>query len=103
MARGALDGPAKQGKVSVTTGAVVEVKVGGTAFAERGVITLQPLGGTIRIYFADEGIVPSIANVQDDGVKQFKNQIMTYEATDSQAVYMIAESATTDVIVIERA
>ena len=99
----ALDGPAKQGLISVTTGSASEVKIGASAFSERKVITLQPLGGTIRVYFADEGVVPSAGTVSSDGVRHFKNQKDTYEATNQQVLYIISESGSFDVVVIERA
>lgn len=99
----ALDGPSKQGLISATTATVTEVKIGGTAYDERKVITLQPLGGTIRVYFADEGVVPSAATVASDGLKHFKNQKDTYEATNRQVVYIVSESSTFDVVLVERA
>jgi hypothetical protein len=99
----ALDGPAKQGIISATTASVTEVKIGASAFDERKVVTIQPLGGTIRVYFADEGIVPSAATVGSDGLQHFKRQKDTYEATCTQTLYIVAESGTFDVVIVERA
>lgn len=98
-----LDGPSKQGIISATTATVTEVKIGATAHIERKIVTLQPLGGTIRVYFADEGVVPSAATVGSDGIKHFKNQLNTYEASDKQKLYIVSESGTFNVVLIERA
>jgi hypothetical protein len=99
----ALDGPSKQGIISATTATVTEVKISASAFDERKVVTLQPLGGTIRVYFADEGVVPSAATVDSDGLRHFKNQKDTYEAACTQTIYIVAESGTFNVVLVERA
>lgn len=98
-----LDGPSKQGLISATTATVTEVKIGASAFEERKIITIQPLGGTVRVYFADEGVVPSAATVGSDGIKHFKNQLNSYEATNQQVLYIVAESGTFNVVIVERA
>lgn len=98
-----LDGPSKQGLISATTGSVTEVKIGASAFTERKMVTIQPLGGTVRVYFADEGVVPSAATVGSDGIKHFKNQLNSYEATNQQTMYIVSESGTFNVVIIERA
>lgn len=98
-----LDGPSKQTTISVTTSTVVEAKQGSTPHKERKVVTIQPLNGKIYVYFADEGIVPSPAAVAANGFIQFKNQKETYEASDSQSIYLLAVTSTTNVVVAERA
>lgn len=98
-----LDGPSDQTSVSVDTITVVEAKVGGSPLAERKVVTLQPTDGKIRVYFGDGGAAPSAATVASDGLLQFKNAKESYEASDSQSVYILAETGTVNVIVVERA
>ena len=98
-----LDGPSKQGKLSVTTSVAVEIKIEAGAYSERKVITLQPLDGKILVYFADEGVVPSAATVSSDGFEHPKKAVRSYEATDKQALYMVSSSGTVNVITAERA
>jgi hypothetical protein len=98
-----LDGPSKQGTLSaVGTATPVEVKVGASAFVERQVVTLQSTG-KFYIYFADEGVVPNAATVIADGFTQFKDALNSYEATDQQAVYVLAVAGTVDIKLAERA
>lgn len=97
-----LDGPSKQGTLSsVGTVTPVEVKVDASAFEGRQVITLQG-NGRFYVYFADDGVVPSAANVSTDGFLQFRNAKETYEASASQAVYVLAVTGTVDIKVAER-
>ena len=98
-----LDGPALQGSVSVTTGAVVELKVGANPLEERKVITVQPIDGKIYVYFGNEDTVPSVSYVQNDGFVHFKPAKDSYEATASQRLYILATSGTVDVRYVERA
>lgn len=98
-----LDGPSKQGKLSgVTTSTAVEVKVGASSLEDRKVITLQPTSN-IKVYFADDGVVPAAATVLSDGLDHFKNAKESYEAGPKQLLYIVAASGTADVIVVERA
>ena len=100
-----LDGPSKQYKVTIDTTTVrkIEELIGGGAYEERKVITLQPLSGRIRVYFGDGDSTPSAATVGDDGLLHYNKSKESYEATYSQDVFILAESGTVDVIVIERA
>jgi len=100
-----IDGPAKQYKLSVTTAAIVRVLKPSDAieYEERKVVTLQPLDSSIRVYFADEGVVPSVATVAADGFFHFKKAKETYEAAATQIIYILAENSTTGVIAAERA
>lgn len=99
----ALDGPSKQDILVVTTAAVSEVKLDTEPLPARKVITLQPMTSLIRVYFADEGETPTLTDVQTKGFEQPKKTIRSYEASDSQAVFIVAMGANTDVIVAERA
>jgi hypothetical protein len=98
-----LDGPTKQDSISVTTASFVEVKVGASAFSERKVITIQPLSFMIKVYFADAGETVTNSTVLNKGFEHPKKSIRSYEASESQKVYMIAVGGTTNVIVAERA
>jgi uncharacterized protein YpmB len=98
-----LDGPAQQLVVSVSTAAITEAKAGVSALEERKVVTIQPLNGKVYVYFAQEGVTPSAATVIANGFIQYKNQKETYEASNSQLIYLVAVSATTNVSIAERA
>lgn len=98
-----LDGPSAQTSVSVDTTTVQEVKVGGSVLSERKVITLQPLNGQIRVYFGDGVTTPVAATVASNGLLHFNKAKESYEASDSQPVYILAEAGTVNVIIIERA
>lgn len=100
-----LDGPSKQYKVAINTTTVrkIEEVVSGGAYGERKVITLQPLDGRIRVYFGDGINTPSTATMLSDGILQYKNSKESYEAAESQDVYILADSGTVNVIVVERA
>jgi hypothetical protein len=98
-----LDGPSAQGTITVDTITVKEVKIGANALDERKVITLQPIDGKIRVFFGDGVTVPNAATVAVDGFLHFKSAKDSYEATNSQAVYILAEAGTVDVKVAERA
>ena len=98
----ALDGPSSQGKLTVTNSTVVEAKVGGSAFEGRKVLTLQG-DGRFYVYFANEGEVPNAATVSSNGFVQFRNAKESYEAAETQAVYLLALSGSVDVVIAERA
>lgn len=100
-----LDGPSKQYKVTVTTGTVrkIEEIVSGGAMEERQVVTLQPLTGRIRVYFGDGDSTPSAGTVSSDGMIQYNKSKESYEASETQDVFIVADSGSVDVIVIERA
>ena len=100
-----LDGPSKQYRITVDTTTLrkIEESIGGGAFDERKVITLQPLTGRIRVYFGDGDTTPTAGTVSTDGLLQFNRSKESYEATYTQDVFILAESGTVDVIVTERA
>lgn len=98
-----LDGPSKQGLLVVTNVSVLEVKISASALAERKVVTLQPLNGKIRVFFADDGAAPSVGTVLSAGFEHPKKAIRSYEATEKQKVYIAAESGSVNVIAAERA
>lgn len=99
-----MDGPAIQDVIAVGPVTVLEVKVGGAAYAERKIVTLQPLNGKIYLYFGDDtGVAPSAAVIAAKGLVLFKNAKESYEASDSQKLYYLSVSGTTNVAVAERA
>ena len=103
MAFEPLDGPSKSFKLS-TVGIVtpVEVYASGSAFPERKVVTLQS-DGKFYIYFADEGETPSAATMIANAMWQGKNARESYEASGSQAVFVLAFTGTVDIRGAERA
>ena len=97
-----LDGPAVQGNLSVGVGAVVEVKVGASPLEDRKVVTLQP-DDKVYVYFAQQLETPTIGDVSSKGFIHYKNSKETYEAADSQAIYLLSVSGTINVKIAERA
>ena len=97
-----LDGPASQTTLTVTSASVAEVKVGGSALVERKVVTLYP-DEKIYIYFGDGISTPTVSNLQNDGIQLAKRQLVTLEAADTQFLYTLAVSTTSNVKVVERA
>jgi hypothetical protein len=97
-----LDGPSIHGAISVGAAAVVEAKVGVSAFEDRKVITIQP-SNKIFVYFANEGETPSVSDIQNRGFEQFKDSVQTYEAGSSQKVFLLSASGTVTVRIAERA
>jgi len=96
-----LDGPAKQYKLSsVGTSTVVEV-VDTTALEERQVITFQSTG-KFYLFFGDSGAAPSAAVVAADGFELPRKDLLTFEAADTQVLYVLAVSGTVDIVVSER-
>lgn len=98
-----LDGPATQDKITVSNSVLTELKVNASALTDRKVITVQPLGGKLKIYFGDGISAPSIATVDSDGFIHFKWQMHDYEAAASQPIYLLSDSGTIEVIISERA
>ena len=99
-----LDGPSKQYTLSVADNAVSEiVKPAGSAQAERKVITLQSEDGKFRVFFGDGSGAPSIGVIKADGILQHRIQLRSYECGDSQKMYLISESGTINIHVVERA
>ena len=97
-----LDGPSLQDLIVVTATIVIEVKIGASAMDERKVISLQP-DGKIRVFFADDGVVPSLSDLQNKGFIHYKNSMRSYEASKLQKVYILSESGSTNVTIAERA
>lgn len=96
-----VDGPAKQGILSVGTGAIIEVKVGASPFADRKVVTIQP-EGKIYVYFADDGETPSTTDLTTKGFYQFKDAMQSYEAGPGQKIYVLSATGTVNVRISER-
>ena len=101
MAFQQLDGPSVQGSLTVNTVTVQEIKVNASALEERKVITIQPTN-KVKIYFGGNGSAPSAATVSADGLTLFKDALMSFEASTSQPVYILAVSGSVNVIVVER-
>jgi hypothetical protein len=97
-----LDGPALQAQQTVTTTTPFRVKVGTSELEGRNVVTIQSLTGNIWIYFAEEGVTPTEANVRDRGFLQTKNTIASYEAGPLQQIYVLADTISCDVRFAER-
>lgn len=98
-----LDGPSIQGKLTaVDTITAVEAKVGASPLVDRSVVTMQP-DGDMKVYFAEDGVVPSAATVLANGFDHYKNTKESYEAGPKQKIYVLAKSGTINVIVAERA
>jgi hypothetical protein len=99
-----LDGPSKQGTLSVTDAVVQAAKVEVDPYTSRKVVTLQPTTGKIYVLFGDGDVAaPSAATVAADGFIVFKNAVMTFEATHLQPIYLLAVTGTVTVKVAERA
>jgi hypothetical protein len=98
-----LDGPSSQTLLSVTSTTAIIAKAGASAFPERKVLTLQPLDGKIRVFFANEGVTPTLSDVLTKGFKHPKTAMRSYEASDQQVVYIVAETGTVNVVIAERA
>lgn len=98
-----LDGPATQGTLSVTTSTVQEAKTGGSRLTDRQVVTIQS-DKDLYVYFGDNTVAaPSSATVQNDGFRQYKDSIQSYEAGDKQPIYILSASGTASVKISERA
>lgn len=99
-----LDGPSLQDALSVTTGTVVEAKVGGSPLAERKAVVIQPLNGNLYLYFDDgTNTAPSVANMAAKGLLLYAGAKDAYEASESQKLWILATTATTNTIIVERA
>ena len=97
-----LDGPSLQAVLPVGTATVVEAKVGGSDLSERKAVTLQPLTGKVYVYFGGDAGMPSAATVIANGLLLFKNAKETYEASNSQSIYLLAVTGTVNIVVVER-
>lgn len=98
-----LDGPSSQiKKIGITSSSVTEAKVSSLALEDRKAVTLQPTGN-IKVYFGDGLNVPSATTILENGVVQYKDQMISYEAGQKQPIFFVAVAGTVEVIVIERA
>lgn len=97
-----LDGPSLQGQQSVTDSTVFRVRVGSQEFKERDVVSLQPLDGKIWLFFGDGSTVPTAATVKSQGFPIPKGSYRSIEASDTQELYIVADSGTVDVRYAER-
>jgi len=98
-----LDGPSSQGTLSsVGTVTPIEVKVGASALEDRKVITLQG-DGRYYVYFGDGTSTPSAGTVSANGFLNFRNQLVSYEATNQQQIFVLAVTGTVDIKIAERA
>lgn len=99
-----LDGPSTQDSTSVGTITPIEVKVGASPLTERKVVTIQPRDGKLYYYWVDAGgAAPSAATMVADGFTIFKNQLMSFEVSEQQKVYVLAVSGTVTFVFAERA
>jgi len=99
-----LDGPSLQDSSSVGTVTPVEIKVGGSVLTERKVVTVQPKDGKLYYYFVDStGAAPSAATMVADGLLIFKSQLMTFEVSEQQKIFVLAVTGTVNFVMVERA
>jgi len=96
-----LDGPSLQTNESVDTVTVVKLPTG-SELEERKVLTIQPIDGKLWVYFGDGGAAPSAATVAADGFEHGKRALHSYEASDTQKIYILSQSGTVDVRFAER-
>ena len=98
-----LDGPSAQFAVALTSSTAVEVKDGANpAMSERKVVTILPIDGKIYIYFGDTVSTPTASDVKTKGFPHPKGAMRSYEAADTQDVWIVADTGTVDVRVAER-
>lgn len=97
-----LDGPSKQGALSVDTITPQQVKVDATPLSERQVVTIEPVNGKLWVLFGDGITTPTASDMQNKGFRHPKT-IRSYEAGDRQVVWVLAQSGTVDVRIAERA
>ena len=95
MALFPLDGPSDHGQITATT-TEQEIKVGASALSERKVITLQPQDGKVRVLFKT-GLAASF------GIEILKGDVYSFEASQTQPVYILTETGSVVVNIIERA
>lgn len=99
----ALDGPSKPFVVTIDATTPVEVKSGIGPLEDRKVITMQG-DGKFYVYFANENEgIPSSADVSTKGFIHYKNAKESYEAADSQPIYILAVTPSVNVRIAERA
>jgi hypothetical protein len=98
-----LNGPSLQDSVVLTDTTVFLVKVGATELSERNVVTIYPVDGDIWVFFGDGINTPSASDVKNKGFPHRKDLLRSYEATDTQNIYIVSDSGTVDVRFAERA
>lgn len=97
-----LDGPSLQDQANVTDSVVFRVKSGSSEMEGRSVVTILPMDGMVWVFFGDGVNVPSAANVKAKGFPHYKSSLRTYEASESQEMYIVADTGTVDVRYAER-
>jgi hypothetical protein len=98
-----LDGPSKQGSISVNASTPQRVKVDTNELADRKVVTIQPLDGKLWVYFGEEGVTPTASDLQTKGFYHAKRSKESYEAGQRQQIWILAQAGTVDVRFAERA
>lgn len=98
----ALDGPSKSFVINANNTTPIEVKSGSEPFSERKVVTMQG-DKKFYVYFADEGENPSAADISTKGFIQYKNSKESYEAAETQAIFVLSVGPSADIRVAERA
>lgn len=98
-----LDGPATQAQEDVTSTVVFRVRAGASELEGRNVVTIQGINGVLWVYFGDGSTTPSATQVKNAGFQQPKAAIATYEASESQPIFIVADVGTVDVRYSERA
>lgn len=88
-----LDGDSLYGALSVTT-TPVEVKVGGSRYEDRQIVTIQPTNGDIVIGYSN-------ALTAENGTIIFKNQFFPIEATKDSEIWIRSVTGTVDVRIAE--
>jgi len=98
-----LDGPSKQFAVSLTDSTAVEVKDGvNPAYSDRKVVTMMPIDGKMWVYFGDGDVTPTANDVKTKGFPHPKGALRSYEASDTQDMWIVSDTGTIDVRVAER-
>lgn len=98
----ALDGPAKQYQLNVSSSVVKEVVETTTVFDDRKVVTLLPIDGKIWIFLGDGVNTPTVSDVKTKGFPGFKNAFVSFEAGVYQPIWIVADTSTVDVRIAER-
>ena len=97
-----LDGPSLHGNTSVTDSSVFRVKVGAEELVEREVVSICPIDGKIWVLFGDGQTTPTVQFVKENGFPQRKEALRTYEAANTQEIYVVADTGTVKIHFAER-
>lgn len=90
---GALRGAGTQAALTIGTTAA-EAKVGGSALANRGHLSIQPNANSVY-YGYTNGVTTS------NGTRIFKDQTVWFDVSDGTSVWLIADGAGKDVRITE--